>query len=193
MGSRWGPDGPPPEAYGRATDQQRFAAVVAEADRLVADLERRYDVRVDRSASWPVPEPLVRGGVERVVRLAPAAGAPLVLAVTGLPGVLGWSGSWSDDGVFPACGCDACDETADDVVEHLRGWVASVVLGRSTERLSRWPRERRTTRSWPGGGTGSGSPLDRERFQQLAGLAPPGEHVWPAWPPRRAAAVAPTT
>ena len=190
MGRRWGPDGPPPEAYSRFSDPERYRPLLAEVDRLVGELERTYDVRVDRAATWPV-EP--HEALERVVRVEPARGAALVLAVGEPPRVLAWSGHWSGDGRFPACGCDACDETADDVVEHLRGWVASVVLGRSTERLSRWPRERRTTRSWPGGGTGSGSPLDRERFQQLAGLAPPGEHVWPAWPPRRAAAVAPTT
>src|SRR2546421_235902 len=44
MPDRWGPDGPPPEAYSRVTNPERFAPVVEAADVLVATLLRDYDV-----------------------------------------------------------------------------------------------------------------------------------------------------
>ena len=193
MGRRWGSEDPPPEAYGRVTDPERYAPVAAEVDRIVRDLEQAYDVRVDPAASWPLPLDERGVRVERVVRLDPVEGAPLVLAVTGFPGVLGWSGAWSGDGLFPACGCDACDETVEDLLEGLHGFVASVVGGGFTERLSLRPRELATRRTWPGGGSGGGDALDEERLDALAALAPPGRLAWPPWPARTGAATGTTT
>ncbi len=194
MGDRWGPEGPPPEAYSRLTDPERFAPVVAEADRLVRELSHAYDARVEHGGALPW-EAVDGPGPEvvRAVRLVPAVGAPLVVAVTTLPGVVLWAGAWTGPELFPSCGCDACDESAAEVVEHLHEWLGGVVRGGLVERLDRWPRRRTSRLSYAGGASGSERPVDRREYAALSDLSPPGEHDWPAWPRRRAAAVGPTT
>ena len=170
MSGRWGPEGPPQEAYSRVTNPERFAPLVHAADALVAELVGRYDVRA---------EPVDVEDTLRTVRLTPASGAQLVIAVTAFPGVRLYFGHWCRTAA-PVCGCDACDEDADDAIATLREVVANVVAGRFSERLTRHPR-----RLWTARGHGSGwTALDEETFERLAAAAPPGEHEWPPWPTR---------
>ncbi|MCW2614182.1 MAG: hypothetical protein JWN08_1176 [Frankiales bacterium] len=100
--------------------------MVAEAERLVADLAERYDM---------VLAPAEHPEAERAVRLVPARGAPLVLGVTSLPGLVLQAGTWAGPEMLPQCGCDAGAETADDVVGRVHDRVAAVVTGRMTEHL----------------------------------------------------------
>jgi hypothetical protein len=170
MGGRWGPDGPPPEAYSRVTNPERFAPVVDAADAMVDELVRVYDVE---STAVEVD------GAVRAVRLTPSRGAPLVIAVTSFPGVRVLMGMWTSTPV-PICGCDACDEDADSAIELLKETVGDVVAGRFGERLTRHPR-----RLWSRRGNGRGwTTIDRDTFERLAAAAPPGEREWPPWPER---------
>jgi hypothetical protein len=178
MGDRWGPAGPPQEAYSRVTYPGRFAVVVAAADALVAELVAAYDVVAE-------PVPFDEHRVVRAVRLAPVAGAPLAVAVTDFPGVRLRRGHWDAEGM-PQCGCDACDETGEQSVELLREWVAETVAGEFVETLSRRPP--RITVQRPG--SSSWSSLSRAELAAYAAVAPPGTYRWPAWP-RRAASLLP--
>jgi hypothetical protein len=174
MGNRWGPEGPPDEAYSRLTDPERFAPVVVAADALVERLVADYDV-----SSAPVElEHTVRA-----VRLQPARGAPLTVGITDFPGVRLVMGHWCSAPV-PQCGCDACDETAVDAVRDLLGTVGDVVAGRFSERLTRRPRRLWSSYGSPSGGSQGWSSLGDAEYDALAAVAPPGEHVWPAWPRR---------
>jgi hypothetical protein len=172
MGDRWGPDGPPPEAYSRVTDPERFAPVVEAADALVARLQAEYDVE---ATSVTFDRTL------RAVRLVPVVGAPLTVGVTDFPGVRLAFGHWCSTSA-PMCGCDACDETAAEAIREMLRVVVDVVAGRFAERLTRLP-----SRLWVRTSTEHGwSALDRARYAELAAAAPPGEHTWPAWPRRSA-------
>jgi hypothetical protein len=181
MGGRWGPDGPPPDAYSRVTNPQRFAPVVDAADALVVRLVERYEVTAQDVPVATLPESSLPGvpRLVRAVRLLPRAGACLVVAITDFPGVRLWFGHWASSHA-PTCGCDACDEDAQDAIEELTRTVADVVAGRFRERLSRHPR-----RLWTAVDSGYGwSAIDRPTFDRLATLAPAGEHHWPPWPLR---------
>jgi hypothetical protein len=173
MGSRWGPDGPPPEAFSRVTDEQRYAPLAQVVDRVVADLVRRFDVAVTEE---PVDGTAGRSAVR--VRPRSGGGADLVVERTG-SGVRLRAGRWTEAS-FPSCGCDACDEDVDDVAEELREYVADVVTGRLQEELTRGLR--RSVLSWRRPTSSGGHWLTRTEARELG---PPGRHVWAAWPARR--------
>jgi hypothetical protein len=182
MGDRWGPDGPPEDAYSRVTGPERFAVVVEAADALVADLLAAYDVvaePVPAGADGVVAIPFGNEGVVRAVRLTPREGAPLTIAVTDFPGVRLRRGHWDGD-ALPRCGCDACDETGEECAAELREWVAETVAGQFTETLSRRPRRLAVVRP----GRSEWSSLDRAELATLATVAPPGTYRWAAWPAR---------
>jgi hypothetical protein len=171
MSRRWGPgEQPPDEAYERVTEPERFAAVVDAADALVERLIATYDVTVSAVE-------LERA--TRAVRLQPAQGAPLAIGVTDFPGVVLRFGHWCSTHQ-PMCGCDACDETPDEAIEEMTDVVGAVVTGRFTEELAKKPL---SLSRWLDGGR-DWSALDETRFRQLAEVAPPGRHDWPAWPLR---------
>ncbi|WP_222193085.1 DUF6226 family protein [Modestobacter italicus] len=172
MGDRWGPDGPPPEAYSRVTDPQRYAAVHGVADRLVTELAERYDVAV-------AGEPSSGPREVRAVRLHPrsGAGADLVVVHTDL-GVRLRAGHWAEES-FPRCGCDACDEEPGDLAEELGEFVADVAHGRLAEELTGGSGEG-TLAVWRPRSSATWS-LTRAELQRLG---PPGRHEWLPWPER---------
>ena len=170
MGDRWGDEGPPDEAYSRVTDAQRFAPLLAVADELVADLRSRYDVVVNE-------EPGGERGVLSALRLHPVTGqgADLVVVRTDFPGVHLRAGRWTQE-AFPHCGCDACDEQVEDLVEELGDVVADVVAGRFGEELTAGA----VLRTWRLGSSSSA-------FLDPAGARAaghPGRYDWGAWPER---------
>jgi hypothetical protein len=71
------------------------------------------------------------------VRLAPrdSKAAPLAIAFTTFPGLEVRVGRWRTV-AFPTCGCDACDETADDEATRLAELVDDVTAGRFREEIS---------------------------------------------------------
>ncbi|OLT50941.1 DUF6226 family protein [Cellulosimicrobium sp. CUA-896] len=207
-GERWADrDGPPEDAYSVDSHPERFAPVVDVADALVAHLVATYDVTVEaadlrdvdvppHTAEEPA-HPLLAGirhlaqPVERVVRLVPTAddAAPLTVVVTGYPGVQVRAGVLHVD-AFPACGCDACDDSAESQAEMLEHLVLAVAAGRFGEGVRRAWDDPRTVwvryATWSDDNSSYGEGRRRRRGltparRRLAAL-PNGR--WSAWPPR---------
>jgi hypothetical protein len=133
--NRWGPAGPPDEAYSRVTDAERFRPLHEAALRQVAWIEREFFVtREDGFGLLPPPPGMTLARPS--IRLAPAlpAAASILLVFTTFPGILLRFGHCATE-TFPACGCDACDETAEEETERLREVIGCVVAGRFQERL----------------------------------------------------------
>ena len=131
----WGPDGPPDEAYSRVTEPERFLPLVDWTLDLLNRLEAEYDVV--REEGYGIDPELERAAAMRpTVRLAPRsdAAAPIVAAFINREhaGVHVRFGRWHTE-PFPDCGCDACDETAEDGLDSLREVVGAVVAGQFRE------------------------------------------------------------
>lgn len=132
-GNRWGMDSPPREAYGVVSHPERYALLHAVAETLLQHLVENYDVNVfdDLSAAADL-ELTYEGAVDRAVRVTPRdeSKASLTFVFTPYPGVLLHVGASPglDDGhdfAFPACGCDACDESPEGLIEDLEQRVFS--------------------------------------------------------------------
>jgi hypothetical protein len=193
-GHRWDHlDGPPEEACSVAGHPERFAPLHDVADALAAHLITAYAVELATVGPQDLRGPAAVDTV-RAVRLTPAApdAAPLTLVWTGYPGVVVEAGALLTEH-FPVCGCDACDDPLERVVEDLEETVGAVVTGA----LHEWVRGGRAGRDfWVGhtlsfpGGTRSGEGrrsgpraellADRERLAAL----PDGR--WQPWPRRPA-------
>lgn len=121
---------PPPEAYGRVSDPERFRILHQQVYELILDLLRSYAVE-------PTMDPAVwRHEGAEVLRLVPASdlAAELSFRLTDFPGVVVRFGRWHEES-YPACGCDACDEDPDHLFEDLRQKVGSLVDGRFSEHV----------------------------------------------------------
>ena len=70
------------------------------------------------------------------IRLIPgdSEAAPLTLTFTTFPGLRVRAGRWCT-AAFPACGCDAFNENADDEAARLAQMIDDVVAGRFRERI----------------------------------------------------------
>ena len=131
----WGPEGAPPEAYSRITDAERFAPIHSFAEHALAQLTSQYDV--EREEGYDLDPNLNPSELARpTVRLTPCTqlGAPLQVSFTKFPGLSIRFGRWCREH-FPACGCDACDETAGSTIENLSFVIDNVVTGHFTERV----------------------------------------------------------
>ena len=131
----WGPEGPPEEAYSRVSEPERFLPLVDWTLDLLSRLEADYDVV--REESFGLDPVLERMAVTRpTVRLTPRkdGAAPIVAAFTHYEhaGIHVRFGRHHVE-PFPDCGCDACDETAEDGFESFREVVEAVVAGQFRE------------------------------------------------------------
>ena len=134
--SRWGSEGPPPDAYSRVTDAERFRPLHDFALRSLAQLHASFNV--DRVDGYGLDNELEVGDLARAsVRLVPRdpKAAPLAVTFTTFPGLKVRVGRWCT-AVFPACGCDACDETADGETVRLAELIEDVAAGRLRERVA---------------------------------------------------------
>ncbi|ORW08275.1 DUF6226 family protein [Mycobacterium kyorinense] len=182
MSERWGSDGPPEEAYGRVTDPERYRRLHVVGRALLDDLERRFEVtrqlstENDPHSASPAP----------VVRLTPAdpAASPLTIVFTAFPGLLVRMGH--DGGAdLPACGCDACDETAEQCEERLRDYADVCIAGAFGERIvhnvewwhEHWYRFRR-------GHSLSLTPVNQQQLDVLRQKFTGDELRWAPWPQR---------
>ncbi|WP_308797422.1 DUF6226 family protein [Agromyces silvae] len=128
----WAPrwtDSPDADAYSRVTDPERFRVLQPFVLAVLADLEAEFNVRREPAGTFS------GGAAEHVrwsdpVRLVPAdaKAAPLTVAFTSFPGVLVRFGE-ATDVVLPFCGCDACDDLVQHLVEDLRFHVEALVTG----------------------------------------------------------------
>jgi hypothetical protein len=131
----WGPEGPPPEAYSRVTDPERFAALHEFADKLLNRLEAEF--AVERTEGYGLDPELESGELARPsVRLTPADAdaAPILFNFYVFPSLTVSFCRWHRD-KFPDCACDACDETAEGEAERLGLMVDDVIAGRFREEI----------------------------------------------------------
>ena len=194
-GDRWGIEGPPDEAYSRVTNPERFQPLHAAATELLDRLEREF--AVERLEVHDVDDELSRIRLAGTpVRLVPhdLQAAPIVVAFTDFPGLHLRFGSWRTE-PFPNCGCDACDETADGLIEHMTRMVESVVSGGFRESIQvpvllgrGWQESEFRFNDDHGGFSRSRGRISRSRALEMTG----GErHVtldWKPWPRRNATA-----
>lgn len=179
-GSRW-PDGSPPEeAYSRVSHPERFAPVATVVDALVDHLETWYAVDVDRRRGEA-------GG--RIVQLRPPMGATITLTLTPEAVVIEAGALFRD--VAPGCACDACDESAATVADHVEETLLAIAAGGLREVFpvgaQRWVHTRILTPAGHGRSS-SGAPdprLSAARLDDAADrLARLPDGWWPAWPLR---------
>lgn len=165
------------------SDPERYRSLHAVADRLVADLERRFVV--ERHDGTDLDEHLARMWPDsRTVHLTPdGGGAPLTMAAfTAFPGV-GVVSGWAACSMFPSCGCDACNDDPDEEAGRLVDRVARVVAGGLTERrvrrLARLGRDRFAV-TWTGTSGHSTSEGTIEEGE-IENRIPVGVTSWPPW------------
>ena len=129
-GRRWD-DGPADDAYSHVSHPERFAGLHDVGRALVAHVVDTYEVEATPVDRLGPPD----GDGQRLVegwRLSPGPRrGSLTIGLSDFPGVLTATGSAVTEG-FPACGCDACDESAEATAERLEDAVARAVRG--------WPR-----------------------------------------------------
>ena len=131
----WGREGPPDEAYSRVTEPERFAPLHGWALEAVARLQREYEVTLGQDGVTDAD--LERSPLARpLMKLTPIqdSSAPIIIAFTGFPGLAVQAGCWLTEW-FPSCGCDACDEMAEDAFEGFTELLNDVVAGRFRESL----------------------------------------------------------
>jgi hypothetical protein len=187
---RWDHDAPPLEAYSRVSNPERFRPLHAHALAVIERLTAAYAV-VRRDAFTPLPGMSPFAHARSPVTLTPTAGspgpgAPLAFAFTAFPSVIVRYGRWLA-APFPACGCDACGETADEEGERLERLVAAVVTDGLREELTiPWVGEARL-RWWLGASAAAGHPseaafqvLPRAWARVLRGPGP-GSVRWQPW------------
>lgn len=178
-----GVEEPPEEAYERVTNPERFAPLIPAAEKLIADLERRFDVTVTRAPAAPWESSTVVPGES--VRIVPtrADQAPLTITFTSLPGLYLEAGAWQRISL-PACACDGCAEKVADVLRELAEYTDALTAGRLSERITGTVRPV-LEHSWEGDGWGrSGkTPVRRSRAAELRAeaLQPPADGRWRRW------------
>ena len=173
---------PPPEAYGRVSDPERYRVLHQAASRLIQELVDDFDVLIHEAGALD-PESAPGLEAERSVKLEPVStdAAPVMIALTPSPGVYVQFGRWEQRS-YPSCGCDACDEDPVELVRLLRVEVRAVVAGNFREELRRGLRARKTMELWGDGWRSAhyGSVKRRE----MKRLGQPGRHEWRPWPRR---------
>lgn len=139
-GNRWTSlGGPPDESYSVDDHPERFAPLHTVAEALLEHLVTAYEVDVDEGPHViaDLLHPPAVTDIVRAVRLTPKddASAPLVLVLTGYPGVRLYAGALFTT-AYPSCGCNACDERWDAVADELEWQTLSIVGGGFAEEVS---------------------------------------------------------
>ena len=185
--NHWGSEGPPPEAYSRVTNPERFRPLHAFMVELIGRLERTFDVeRVveDRPGDVFKGSDFARPGVR--LRPRDPGAAPIVVAFTTFPGLRIRAGRWYMD-AFPGCGCDACAETLAGEIERLARMVDDVTAGRFREAVwiaaggQAWQKSEFLS---PEGYRSNKSLIARSQARQILGESERLVLEWRPWPRR---------
>ncbi|WP_115788961.1 DUF6226 family protein [Arthrobacter silvisoli] len=186
-GERWGTDGPSADAYSTVTHPERFAPLHAVADALIDYLTRTFDADVDSAPEHAGD--LVRQGITvvRAVRVTPRErdAAPLTFVFTDFPGLAVHAGALHDF-IYPDCGCDACDETAEGEAEELEHLIQGVTSGSYSEWVGRHATAGMRL-EFDGGYTGGGgnvSAIPKERLENARARLAALPNGWAPWPLR---------
>lgn len=183
MGNRWGPAGPPDEAYSRVTDPQRYAPLHAIARDVLDDLQRRFDVTAHSSSELD-PNKTAQAPVTTLVPTNPNS-SPLSVTFTAFPGLFISFGRTMREPI-PVCGCDACDETLEECGEFLRDLVETVVTGSFGERIVHdsegvWHQTWRSTNARSSSGR---TRVTAEEARALREGLGSDNARWSPWPPK---------
>jgi hypothetical protein len=189
IGNRWGVEGPPLEAYSRVTDPERFGSLHRVAAELLDRLEREFDAeRAEGYGLDPEMEQVFKLA-RPSVSLAPrdAGAAPIVVVFSAFPGIVVRFGRWYT-AAFPACGCDACDETAKSESERLEPMIDNLTAGRFREAI--WiPTDGTAWHEWELWSSGARCAqklqLDPARARELVASGDRSLYEWRPWPKRR--------
>jgi len=121
-GTRWS-GSPPDDSYSRASNPDRFAPLQTIAEALIQHLRTAYRAHASSTTN--------------LVSVTPEHpdGAPLVFRFTDFPGVVIRAGV-RYSAAFPACGCDACDETWQQAADDMERLVFAVTDGGFSERIT---------------------------------------------------------
>ena len=127
-------DRPPPDAYGRVTNPERFRVLHTVMLEILERLEADFDVR--REEGYGLDKELERDYplARASVRLTPAdpEAAPITAAFTDFPSLYLRFGLWWTE-PFPDCMCDACGDTGEELVEGLAELIEDVTAGQFWE------------------------------------------------------------
>ena len=186
------PVGPPDEAYGRVTNPERFLPLHSSILELMDRMEQTFDVH--RTEGFGLDEELEgkRGTARPSILLTPADinGAPITVTFSDFPGLYIRFGRWVTE-PFPSCGCDACDESAEEEFERLTELVDIVTAGGFQEavRCPRGPFARDGWRKYefrsPTHRSSGESRISRSRSLQMTGGARHVRLDWQPWPRRQ--------
>jgi hypothetical protein len=127
-------DSPPPEAYEKVTNPERFRVLHEAARQLLDDLASEYAVE---RRDYLATDPSAQDAEAPAVQLVPASSeaGTVTIVFTAFPGLVITLGRWREFSL-PACGCDACDDDPADLIDELREEIARLVGGTFAERLS---------------------------------------------------------
>ena len=179
-------EGPPPEAYSRITNPERFEPLHRVAMDQAERLQREFDI--ERVDGFGLDQDLERADLARAsIKLTPAdsTAASILIAFTSFPAVIVRSGLLLDL-TFPECGCDACGATAESEVQRLTEGIEDIVSGRFREsiRIPLWGDAVGTWELWsPAHQTGGGVRMARSRARALVGRSSQ-RFDWSPWPLR---------
>jgi hypothetical protein len=130
-GRRW-TGSPPDDSYSRVSNPERFAPLQTIADGLIEHLRVAYHADIATLATS-----FMTRDTTKLVTVTPeeADAAPLVFRFTDFPGIVLRAGL-RHRAAFPACGCDACDETWENAADDMEQLVFAVTDGRFGERIT---------------------------------------------------------
>lgn len=117
-------------AYGRVTNPERYAPLHRSAANVIAELRREFDMTVTEvePEQGDVGPPVISAW-----RLTPGnGGARVTVTLTRFPGLYVRFGEWHEE-ALPSCGCDACDESPEELAEDLREKLWAVAQGEFRE------------------------------------------------------------
>lgn len=190
-GRRWAVR-PPDDSYSVVSHPERYALLHTVADALIEHLAQEFDVELSDDSTLASDLINPQTGVVRAVRLAPSDpnAAPLTLVFTGFPGVIVHAGVLHDF-AFPSCGCDACDEPLDSLVEQFEQTVLGVASGGYGEAYpAGMPGRAAFSMSYPdGSGSSSGEgeigDIPNERLEDAETRLRANNGPWHPWPRAR--------
>ena len=177
------------EPYSRVTNPERFASLHDSTAELLRRLQDEFDL--ERAEGYAL-DPELAGGLKIArpsVTLVPrnAGAAPIAVVFSTFPGVRVRLGYWYMS-AFPACGCDACEETVEGETERLLSLIDSLTAGRFREAIQ-IPAEGqawRLTEFWSAGGrSGQKEQLDRASGEQIVSAKGRSSFDWKPWPGRK--------
>lgn len=127
---------PPPEAYSRVTNPERFRPVHGHALDLLARLRSTYNVTASPTFELlpGIMQPFEHARPPVTLTPAVPGAGPLSVAFTAFPSLLVRAGRWYGTS-FPVCGCDACGGGAAEEACRFDKLVGHLVAGHFAEEV----------------------------------------------------------